>query len=69
MLMRNRRQQLVRALEQLISAIAAHGGIGGNQRTLAMLADQATPQVFDSDLKTPTAGWTFLHVVSRARHG
>jgi hypothetical protein len=65
-------QQRIGPAEQGISPFraitAGIAGIGGNQVSLTVLADNPSAEMLDADLKPPAARWTLLDEVGRVGH-
>jgi hypothetical protein len=70
--MRDRGQQLIRPANQRVARLAAVAslidGIGGDQPSLAVLANDAPAKILHPNLQTPPARGTFLHKKRRVGH-
>jgi hypothetical protein len=68
----HRFEQFIRPTKQRIVEIVAIatgiGWIGGQQVPLAMLTNDPTAEVFDTNLKTPAARWALLNEIRGVGH-
>jgi hypothetical protein len=66
----DRFEQCVGSTEKIAWPVAAPiRWIGGSQTPLAVLADDAPPQILDANLQPPAAGRALLHEIRGVGHG